>query len=53
MRPTRLRITINEDQDDAPLLHTSLDLAGGPLTDRNVLRMLLRHPLVTAPDDRH
>ena len=24
--PSRLRITINEDQDDALLLHTSLDL---------------------------
>lgn len=45
--PTRLRITINEDQDDSLLLHTSLDLTRHPLTDRNVARMLLRHPFVT------
>lgn len=44
---SRLRITINEDQDDALLLHTSLDLVRHRLTDRNVARMLLRHPFVT------
>jgi len=44
---TRLRITINEDPGDGLLLHTSLDLARRPLTDRIVLRMLIRHPLVT------
>jgi DUF1365 family protein len=45
--PTRLRITINEDPGDGLLLHTSLDLVRRPLTDRMVLRLLLRHPLVT------
>ena len=43
----RLRITINEDQEDSLLLHTSLDLARRPLTDRSVARMLIRHPFVT------
>ena len=45
--PTRLRITINEDRSDGLLLHTSLDLARRRLTDRMVLRMLVRHPFVT------
>lgn len=45
--PSRLRITINEDQDDSLLLHTSLDLTRRPMTDRSVLRMLVRHPFVT------
>ena len=45
--PTRLRITINEDQEDSLLLHTSLDLTRHRLTDRNLARMLLRHPFVT------
>jgi DUF1365 family protein len=44
---SRLRITINEDQDDELLLHASLDLARRPLTDRWVARMLVRHPFVT------
>lgn len=44
---SRLRITINEDQDDALLLHTSLDLTRHRLTDRNLARMLIRHPFVT------
>ena len=44
---SRLRITINEDQDDALLLHTSLDLVRRPMTNRTVLRMLGRHPFVT------
>ena len=44
---SRLRITINQDPGDGLLLHTSLDLARRPLTDRMVLRMLVRHPLVT------
>ena len=43
----RLRITINEAQDDGLLLHTSLDLTPRRLTDRMVLRMLVRHPFVT------
>src|SRR4249919_3427334 len=45
--PTRLRITINEDPGDGLLLHTSLDLVRRRLTDRMVLRLLLRYPLVT------
>ena len=45
--PTRLRIAINQRQGDAPLLATSLVLERRRLTDRAVLRMLLRHPLVT------
>jgi DUF1365 family protein len=45
--PARLRITINEDPGDGLLLHTSLDLARRRLTDRMVLRMLVRYPLVT------
>lgn len=44
---SRLRITINEDPGDGLLLHTSLDLARRALTDRMVLRMLVRHPLMT------
>jgi DUF1365 family protein len=45
--PGHLRIGINERQDDAPLLATSLVLRRRPLTDRMVVRMLLRHPFVT------
>jgi uncharacterized protein len=45
--PGHLRIGINERQDDAPLLATSLVLRRRPLTDRMVARMLLRHPLMT------
>ncbi len=45
--PARLRITINEDPGDGLLLHTSLDLSRRRLTDRMVLRMLLRYPFVT------
>ncbi len=44
---SRLRITINHEQPGGLVLHTSLDLVRRPLTDRNVLRMLFRHPLVT------
>src|SRR4249919_2281921 len=43
----RLRITINEAQDDGLLLHTSLDLTRRRLSDRMVVRMLLRHPLAS------
>jgi uncharacterized protein len=43
--PSGLRIAINERQGDAPLLSTSLVLERRPLTNRTVLRMLLRHPL--------
>jgi DUF1365 family protein len=44
---SRLRITINEDRGDGLLLHTSLDLGRRRLTDRMVLRMLVRYPFVT------
>ncbi len=44
---TGVRIAINERQDGEPLLSTSLVLRRRPLTDRMVVRMLLRHPLVT------
>ena len=43
----RLRITINQEQPEGLLLHTSLDLTRRPLTDRTLLRMLLRHPFMT------
>lgn len=45
--PTRLRITINQEQPEGLLLHASLDLVRRPLTDRVLLRMLVRHPFVT------
>jgi DUF1365 family protein len=45
--PSGLRLAINLRQDDAHLLSTSLVLRRLPLTDRNLLRMLLGHPLVT------
>lgn len=45
--PTTLRIAINERQGDAPLLATSLVLERRRLTDRMVLRMLIRHPFMT------
>lgn len=44
---SRLRITINEHEDDELKLHTSVDLRRIPLTDRNLARMLIRHPFVT------
>ena len=44
---SRLRITINQEQPEGLLLHASLDLVRRPLTDRTLLRMLVRHPLVT------
>ena len=34
------------------MLHASLDLARRPLTDRNLLRLLLRHPFLPQQDDR-
>lgn len=45
--PSSLRIAINHRQDDEPVLATSLVLARRPLTDRMLVRMLLRHPLMT------
>lgn len=45
--PAGLRLAINLRQDGAPLLSTSLVLRRVRLTDRSLLRMLLRHPLVS------
>ncbi len=45
--PAGLRIAINERQGDSPLLATSLVLERRRLTNRTVLRMLVRHPLMT------
>lgn len=45
--PSGLRIAINERRGDAPVLSTSLVLGRRRLTNRTVLRMLLRHPLMT------
>ena len=46
-RPAELRIAINLRLDDGPMLATSLVLERRPLRDRTILRMLVRHPLVT------
>ena len=43
----RLTIAINERQGDRPVLTTSLVLRRRPLTDRTLLAMLVRHPLMT------
>ena len=45
--PEGLRLAISLRQDGEILLSTSLVLRRLSLTDRNLLRMLLRHPLVT------
>lgn len=45
--PRGLRLAINLRQEGQPLLSTSLVLARRPLSDRSLLRLLLRHPLVT------
>lgn len=45
--PRRVRITINEARDDDLVLHASLDLARRRMTNRSLLRMFLRYPLVT------
>jgi DUF1365 family protein len=45
--PDRLRIVIDETEHGAPLLATSVTLARRPLRDREVARLLLRHPFVT------
>jgi DUF1365 family protein len=42
-----LRVAINLRQEGRPMLSTSLVLRRRPLTDRALLRLLLRHPLVT------
>jgi DUF1365 family protein len=43
----RLTIAINERADGVAVLATSLVLRRLPLTDRGLLRMLVRHPFVT------
>ena len=43
----RLSIAINERDGEGPLLTTNLVLRRRPLTDRSLLRMLVRHPLMT------
>ena len=45
--PSRLRLAISLRQGDSPLLATSLVLTRRRLTNRSLLRMLLRHPLTT------
>jgi DUF1365 family protein len=45
--PGRLRIAIALRQDDSPLLATSLVLDRRVLTDRSVLRVLVRYPFIT------
>jgi len=45
--PSRLHLAINERQGDAPVLATSLVLVRRPLTDRMLVRMLVRYPLMT------
>jgi DUF1365 family protein len=45
--PASLRIAINERRDGVPVIATSLVLARRRLSDRMVVRMLLRHPLMT------
>lgn len=45
--PQRLRITINEFEDDELQLHASVDLARRRLNSRTAARMLIRHPFVT------
>jgi DUF1365 family protein len=46
-RPGELKIVINEDEHGSPLLTASLVLRRLRLTDRNLARMLVRHPFVT------
>ena len=46
-RERRLRIVIDETEAGEPLLQASVDLARRPLTDRVLLRALVRFPFVT------
>ena len=46
-RPTELRIVIDETENGTPVLQASVALTRRPLTDRQLLRMLVRYPLVT------
>jgi DUF1365 family protein len=45
--PEGLRLAINLRQEGEMRISTSLVLRRLPLTDRHLLRMLIRHPLVT------
>jgi uncharacterized protein len=45
--PGGLRLAINLRQEGQPMLSTSVVLARRALSDRSLLRLLLRHPLVT------
>ncbi len=45
--PDGVRLAIALRQDGQPLLSTSLVLRKVPLTDRALLRMLVRYPLLT------
>ena len=45
--PGRLELSIALRQDGAPMLSTSLVLRRRPLSDRSLLRLLVRHPLLT------
>ncbi len=44
--PDRLQIVIDETEHGAPLLQASLNLHRHRLTDRSLLRMLVRHPVL-------
>jgi len=46
-RPDRVRIVIDETEDGQPVLQASVVASRRPLTDRALLRMLLRYPFVT------
>ncbi len=43
----RLQVVIDETENGAPLFQASMVLRRKPMTDRSLLRMLLRHPFMT------
>lgn len=43
----RLMVVIDETENGAPLFQASMVLRRKPMTDRSLLRMLLRHPFMT------
>lgn len=45
--PDRLQIVIDQSENGEPLLQASLALSRLPLTDANLIRILVRYPLVT------
>ena len=45
--PSGLRLAINLRQEGRPMLSTSLVLRRRSMTDRTLLRLMLRHPLIT------